>query len=141
MKLHFRHRKNGVHVFRVDTENRERRIQLVHIANIDKHGAIVAHRRNAPTDAERDEMLAWHAGLTDRLTGDGLSTMEKETVRLNHFIHWIMQKATPEELDEHAEVLLMALLDARQVVVRAMAKSLSSSQGATHEHDGEPEDS
>ena len=125
MNLFYRHRKNGVHVFRVDTENRDRRIQLVQIASINRMGEVTPHKRHPATEQELAEIAGWHAAFSERVAAGDLSTFEKELARFNHFTHWVMQKAPPEDLATHADMLLMALVDMRQTVVRALSKSMN----------------
>jgi hypothetical protein len=110
-------------VFRVDTENRMRRIEMTQIAvaNV-KNGEIKAHGDHALSDAERSEIENWleerRAELQTREFDDIARTVE----RLNLTTVWAQQTATPEDLDRVADKLLLAMHDLRSVLVRKKAQ-------------------
>jgi len=121
MKLYYRHRDNGVTVFRMEVANRQRRIELNQIATILKDGTIAPHKRRPPSDAEREEIAAWWADWQTRsATGDVCET-EKFIAALGQFTDWLARRAPGEEVDQQSDALLTALLDLRQTVVRRLS--------------------
>lgn len=121
MTLYYRHRTNGVTVFRMEVSNRQRRIELNQVASISKRGEIVPHRRFIPTEAELAEMAEWYAVWTARSDAEELDETEHFMVQLNQFTDWLHRRAEDTEVDAHSDALLMALLDLRQVVVRRLS--------------------
>ena len=62
----FRIRENGAVVFRVDTENRQRRIEFVELAMVNlKNGVIKPHGDETLSDTDLAEIRAWIARRTD----------------------------------------------------------------------------
>jgi hypothetical protein len=121
MKLYYRHRQNGVLVFRMEVANRQRRIELNQIASISKTGDIIPHKRRAPTDEEVEEMTAWWATWQARKDADSLTDTEQFLVQLNQFTDWVQRRAEDGEVDALSDDLLTALLDLRHVVVRRLS--------------------
>ena len=122
MQLYFRHRENGVVVFRMEVANRQRRIELNQIASISQKGEITPHKRRPPTEAEMAEIAAWQTEWAARVEAEDLNTTEKFLVELNQFTDWVQRRADHAEIDAHSDPLLMAILDLRQVVVRRLAE-------------------
>ena len=59
---YFRVRENGAFVFRVDTENRQRRIEMDQIAIINiRNGEVKPHGGRALTEADQAAIDAWIA--------------------------------------------------------------------------------
>jgi len=60
VKLYFRIKENGAAVFRVDPENRQKRIELDQIATVNtRNGEIKAHGKAEVSDAEMGAIKAW----------------------------------------------------------------------------------
>ena len=58
--LFFRVRENGAAVYRVDAENRQRRLDMQQIAVVNiRSGDVKPHGDQVPTAAERNEIDAW----------------------------------------------------------------------------------
>ncbi|WP_425099627.1 hypothetical protein [Tropicibacter sp. S64] len=121
-EFYFRTRDNGALVYRVDTENRQRRIDLNQIAvvNLNK-GEIRAHGEHVLTEDEtaaiRDWMDGRQAVLAGRETEDILRTIDA----LHTAAQWAQSRATPEALEAVTDDLLLAMHDLRQVLVRKKA--------------------
>lgn len=126
-EYYFRVRENGAFVFRVDTENRQRRIEMDQIAVVNiKNGEIKPHgdRELSPDDlaviedwmAERAEVLA------ERDLDDILRTVD----HLNLTTHWAQTRAADEELERITDTLLLAMHDLRTVLVRKKAERLTN---------------
>lgn len=121
MSLYYRHRSNGVTVFRMEVSNRQRRIELNQIASFSLKGELVPHKRNTPSEAEIAEMQEWFATWNARKDAGELSETEQFLVDLSLFTDWIHRRADDSEVDAHSDELLTALLDLRQVVVRRLS--------------------
>ena len=121
----FRVRENGAFVFRVDTENRQRRIEMDQIAVVNiKNGEVKPHggRTLSPADkaAIGDWIQARKALLARRQIDDILRTVD----HLNMTAHWAQSKASDAELEAVTDTLLMAMHDLRTVLVRKKADRL-----------------
>lgn len=121
MKLHYRHRDNGVTVFRMEVANRNRRIELNQIASILKDGTVKPHKRHVPTDAELAEIATWWADWQARSAAGDLGETEEFAETLGRFTDWIARKAPGQQVDDKSDMLLTALLDLRQTVVRRLS--------------------
>jgi len=127
MKLYYRHRENGVTVFRMEVANRQRRIELNQIATIRK-GEVVPHKRRPPTEAEITEIEAWHTAFSAKRDADDFNETEKFIEQLNLFTDWAARKAPGDQIDEQSDALLTALLDLRQVVVRRLSEGVEEDE-------------
>ena len=121
----FRVRENGAFVFRVDTENRQRRIEMDQIAVINiKNGEVKPHGGRTLSAADQaaigDWMQARKALLARRQIDDILRTVD----HLNMTAHWAQSKASDAELEAVTDTLLMAMHDLRTVLVRKKADRL-----------------
>ncbi len=124
-EYYFRTRENGAFVYRVDTENRQRRIDMDQIAVVNiKNGEVKPHGGRALSEADmaaiRDWMEARRALLAKRQIDDILRSVD----HLNQTAHWVQSKATPDELEAITDALLLAMHDLRTVLVRKKADRL-----------------
>lgn len=129
---YFRIRENGAAVYRVDTENRNRRIEMEQIATVNvKNGDVKPHgdRKLSPEDrAEIDRWLkARQRLLAEREVDDILRAVD----HLNLTAQWVQSRATGAQLDAVTDTLLMAMHDLRTVLVRKKAERLMQDQPAT----------
>ena len=122
-EYYFRLRENGAMVFRVDTENRMRRIEMTQIAvaNV-KNGEIKAHGDHELSDRERTEIETWLSARRAELQAREFDDIAWTVERLNLTTVWAQQTATPEDLDRVADKLLLAMHDLRSVLVRKKAQ-------------------
>ena len=105
---YFRVRDNGAFVFRVDTENRQRRIEMDQIAVVNiRNGEIKAHGDRTLSNQDM-------AAISDYL---------------HTTTHWAQSKAAPEQLEEVTDALLLAMHDLRTVLVRKKADRLLKGKG------------
>ncbi|MFE3837493.1 hypothetical protein [Pseudogemmobacter sonorensis] len=128
---YFRIRENGAAVFRVDTENRQRRIELDEIAMVNvRNGNIKPHGDAELTQADLDAIADWlaerRALLERRETDDILRTVD----HLNLTTHWAQSRATPEQLERVTDALLLAMHDLRSTLVRKKAERLLQGDGS-----------
>ena len=127
---YFRVRENGAVVFRLSTENRQRRIEMDEIATVNvRNGAVKPHgdRPLSPADdaAIGDWLAARQAQLALREVDDILRTVD----HLNLTTQWAQSRATGAELDRVTDTLLLAMHDLRSVLVRKKSDRLGKEQG------------
>jgi len=122
----FRSRDIGATVFRVDGNNRHRRLEMEQIAIINvRTGEVKPHGERMLVAADLQAIDTWMADRKETLewreTDDILRTVD----RINETAHWAQSKATDEQLEMVTDTLLMALHDLRSVLVRKKANALS----------------
>lgn len=127
-EYYFRVRENGALVFRVDTENPQRRIEMDQIAVVNiRNGEIKPHGDRTLSDEDvtviRDWMQNRQAILANRDVDDILRTVD----HLNLTTQWAQSRATSEQLDTVTDALLLAMHDLRGVLVRRKAERLMKS--------------
>lgn len=117
--LYFRTRDNGAAVFRVETENRQRRLELRQLAVINiRSGEIKAHGQQVATKGEMDEMQAWIEARRASLSTRELDDIERLRDAISSAAQWAQARATPEQITEVADPLMMAMHDLRAVLIR-----------------------
>ena len=121
----FRIRDNGAAVFRVDTQNRQQRIDMKQIAVVNVRNGEV--RPQGDTDLSEADLASIHAWMEGRQKV--LSTREaelaQETVeQLNKAAQWAQSKASAEDLERVSDTLLLAMHDLRSVLVRKKSERL-----------------
>lgn len=122
---YFRVRENGAAVFRVDTENRHRRIEMDQIAVLNiKNGDVKPQGDRKLTKEDKAAIAEWmeerRALLAERDIDDILRTVD----HLNLTTQWAQSKATPEQLEDITDTLLLTMHDLRSVLVRKKADRL-----------------
>ncbi|MBN2906869.1 MAG: hypothetical protein JXJ18_09200 [Rhodobacteraceae bacterium] len=122
---YFRTRENGALVFRLDTENRQRRIEMVQIAVVNvKNGDVKPHGDRTLSDEDRAVIDDWiadrRAVLAEREVDDILRTID----HLNLTTQWAQTRASDEDLETVTDALLLAMHDLRTVLVRKKAEQL-----------------
>lgn len=130
-EYYFRVRENGAFVFRVDTENRQRRIELDQIANVNiKNGEIKPHGDRNLSDEDLTAIRHWmddrRALLAERDIDDILRTVD----HLNLTTHWAQSRASDEQLEAVTDQLLLTMHDLRSVLVRKKADRLMKSKSS-----------
>ena len=123
--LFFRVRENGAAVFRVDTENRHRRLELqqIAVANI-RNGQVKPQGEHSPTAAERNDIDAWIVDRRKLLAARKVDDIKRAIDYLNETAKWVQSDATDEQIDEFSDDLLMAMHDLRTVLVRKKSNIL-----------------
>ncbi|WP_299207263.1 hypothetical protein [uncultured Tateyamaria sp.] len=122
---YFRVRENGAAVFRVDTENRQRRIEMDQIAVVNiRNGEIKPHgdRTLSPDDLARIE--AWMKNRAQVLAHRDIDDIHRAIDYLNLTTHWAQSRATEDQLEDVTDALLLAMHDLRSVLVRKKADRL-----------------
>ena len=122
---YFRVRENGAFVFRVDTENRQRRIEMDHIAVVNvKNGDIKPQGGRTLSPEDLREIKRWMAERTDLLARRDIDDIHRAVDYLNLTTHWVQSKASDAQLEEVTNALLLAMHDLRSVLVRKKADRL-----------------
>lgn len=122
---YFRVRENGAFVFRVDTENRQRRIEMDQIAVINmKNGEVKAHGDRSLTEADMAEIRAWMAARAEVLARRDIDDIHRAVDYLNLTTHWAQSRASDAQLEDVTDALLLAMHDLRTVLVRKKADRL-----------------
>ena len=124
-EYYFRVKDNGALVFRVDAENRQRRIEMDQIATVNvRNGEIKPQGGRELAPEELAEIRTWLEKrgtlLAQREVDDILRTVD----HLNLTAHWVQSKASEAQLDEVTDALLLAMHDLRSVLVRKKADRL-----------------
>lgn len=123
---YFRIRENGAVVFKVDTENRQRRIEMDEIATVNlRNGNIKPHGDRPLTEDERALIASWIASRTETLARREIDDIHRAVDHLNLTSQWVQTRASDAQLDEMTGPLLMAMHDLRTVLVRKKAERLS----------------
>jgi len=123
--LFFRVRENGVAVYRVDSQNRQRRLDMQQIAVVNvRNGDVKPHGEQVPTAAERNTIDAWVIERRKIIEARRIDDLMRTTDHLNLTAQWVQTRATDEQIHLFADDLLMAMHDLRSVIVRRKADSL-----------------
>lgn len=126
-EVYFRIRENGAAVFRVDAENRERRLDLVQIAVVQlKKGEIRPHGDHSLTAAETAAIQAWIEERRRLLATRAVDDIHRTVDHLNLTAQWAQSTASDTDLEEVTDALLLAMHDLRAVLVRKKADRLKS---------------
>lgn len=122
---YFRVRENGAAVFRVDTENRQRRIDMDQIAVINiRNGEVKPHGDRTLSDADVEVIEDWMTERRAILADRDIDDIHRAVDYLNLTTQWVQSKATNEELENVTDALLLAMHDLRSTLVRKKADRL-----------------
>lgn len=125
----FRVRENGALVFRVDTENRQRRIEMDQIAVVNiRNGEIKSHGDRVLSDSDLETIKSWMQERIDLLAHRDIDDILRAVDHLNLTSQWAQSKATDEQLEAVTDDLLLAMHDLRSVLVRKKADRLMKAQ-------------
>lgn len=127
---YFRVRENGALVFRVDAENRQRRIEMDQIAVVNtRSGEIKAHGDRKLSPADMEAIKGWLAERQRLLAMREVDDILRTVDHLNLTAQWAQSRATDVQLDAVTDTLLMAMHDLRTVLVRRKAERLAGDGG------------
>jgi len=125
-EYYFRVRDNGAFVFRVDTENRQRRIDMDQIAVVNiRKGEIKPHGNRELSEADLAAIRAWMEERQELLACRDIDDILRAVDTLNLTAHWAQSRATDAQLDHVTDALLLAMHDLRTVLVRKKADRLT----------------
>ncbi|MGB7317425.1 MAG: hypothetical protein WBC85_05605 [Planktotalea sp.] len=124
-EFYFRVRENGALVFRVDTENRQRRIEMDQIAAINiRNGEIKPQGDRTLSEEELGVIHNWMEERTELLAQRDIDDIHRAVDYLNLTTQWVQAKASDEQLEAVTDDLLLAMHDLRSVLVRKKADRL-----------------
>ncbi len=124
-EFYFRVRENGATVFRVDTENRQRRIDMEEIAVVNiRNGQIRQHGDRELSPEELEVIEDWMEERRAVLAVRDIDDIYRAVDYLNLTTHWAQTRAEDEQLEEVTDGLLLAMHDLRSVLVRKKADRL-----------------
>ena len=124
-EYYFRLRENGASVFRVGTENRQRRIEMEELAVVNlRSGNIRPHGEVELTDADLQAIRDWLAARRDLIATRELDDILRTVDHLNLTTHWAQSRATDDQHEAVTDALLLTMHDLRTVLVRRKAERL-----------------
>ncbi len=122
---YFRVRDNGAFVFRVDTENRQRRIEMDQIAVVNiRNGEIKPHGGRELTPEDLAAIKQWMEERNRLLAYRDIDDIHRAVDYLNTTTQWAQSKATDELLEAVTDALLLAMHDLRTTLVRKKSERL-----------------
>lgn len=122
---YFRIRENGAVVFKIDTENRQRRLDMDEIAVVNvKNGSVKPHGDRPLSPAENALIAKWIAERKATLAAREIDDILRTVDHLNLTTQWAQTRASDAELEQVANHLLLAMHDLRTVLVRKRAETL-----------------
>ncbi|MGR3804523.1 hypothetical protein [Marinibacterium profundimaris] len=122
---YFRVRENGAFVYRVDTQNRHRRIEMDQIAVVNiRNGEVKPHGDRSLTADDRAAIDSWMEERRALLARRDMDDIHRAIDYLNMTAHWVQSKASDDQLEEVTDALLLAMHDLRSVLVRKKSDRL-----------------
>ena len=126
---YFRIRENGASVFRVDTENRQRRIDMDQIATVNvRNGDIKPHGDRSLSPADMATIRVWMTERIALLASRDIDDIHRAVDYLNLTTQWVQSRASEVQLDQVTDTLLLAMHDLRSTLVRKKAERLMAGQ-------------
>tara|TARA_R110002124_G_scaffold162281_3_gene329358 strand:- start:15 stop:485 length:471 start_codon:yes stop_codon:yes gene_type:complete len=124
-EYYFRVRENGAAVFRIDTENRQRRIEMdqIAMANI-RNGEIKPHGDRTLSEQDIEAIRTWMEDRRRVLAHRDIDDIYRAVDYMNLTTQWVQSKATDDQLDAVTDALLLAMHDLRSTLVRKKADRL-----------------
>lgn len=124
-EYYFRVRENGAAVFRVDTENRQRRIEMDQIAVVNiKNGEIKPHGDRTLSDGDRETIQNWMEDRLRVLAHRDIDDIYRAVDYMNLTTQWAQSRASDAQLEAVTDQLLLAMHDLRSTLVRKKADRL-----------------
>ncbi|OIQ73074.1 hypothetical protein GALL_452940 [mine drainage metagenome] len=121
-EYYFRIRENGAVVFRIDAENRQRRVDMEQIATANiRNGEVKPQGDRKLSAAEVKLIKAWITERIEVLARRDVDDILRTVDHLNLTTQWVQTKATDAQVETVADALLLAMHDLRSVLVRRKA--------------------
>lgn len=121
-EYYFRVRENGALVFRVDAENRQRRLEMEQIAVVNlNRDEVRPHGDRVLSETDRTEIRRWMAERRALLALRDIDDIHRAVDHLNLTAQWAQSKASDAQLEAVTDALLLAMHDLRSVLVRKKA--------------------
>jgi hypothetical protein len=122
---YFRVRENGAAVFRISTENRQRRIEMDEIAAVNvRNGSIKPHGEVVLVPEDLRAIESWLAERQAQLAAREVDDILRAIDHLNLTTQWAQSRATDDQLEAVTDRLLLTMHDLRSVLVRKKADRL-----------------
>jgi len=122
----FRVRENGAFVFRVDSENRQRRLDMDQIAVVNiRNGEVKPHGDRTLSAADLAAIKDWTESRKALLAQRDIDDILRTVDHLNLTAQWAQSRAQDDELEKVTDALLLAMHDLRTVLVRKKADRLT----------------
>ncbi len=115
---YFRPRPGGAALLKIEHEPRLKRSRLHRIAGLDSATATVRVTEGHVLTPEEQALIDAYFARGNGLGGRGAKAVSD----IGHIAHWAQFKASPEELADATEELLLAMQDLRDVLVRKAAR-------------------
>lgn len=127
--LFFRVRDNGAAVFRLDSENRDRRLEFDQIAIVNTNrGDFKPHGDSVLSPEDVAAITDWIAARTSLLAAREIDNVHRAMDAINLTTQWAQARATDNQLEEVTEQLLLAMHDLRTVLVRKKADRIGQNK-------------
>ncbi|KQI67819.1 hypothetical protein AN189_13625 [Loktanella sp. 3ANDIMAR09] len=124
---YFRIRENGAVVFKVDTENRQRRIEMNQLAVVNvRNGEVKPHGDTILSEADIAAIQEWLDARVALLAQRDIDDIHRAIDYLNITTQWVQSKATDAQLESVTDPLLLAMHDLRSTLVRKKADRILS---------------
>ena len=133
-EYYFRIRENGAAVFRVDTDNRQRRIEMDQLAVVNvRNGEVKPQGDRVLTEADLAAIQDWLDKRVALLAQRDIDDIHRAVDYLNLTTQWVQAKATDAQLEDVTDALLLAMHDLRTVLVRKKAERMLEGQPASED--------
>lgn len=121
-EYYFRVRENGAAVFRIDTENRQRRIEMDQIAVVNiRNGEVRPQGDRELNDEDIRVIKDWVDERRTILAEREVDDIRRAIDHLNLTTQWAQSRATDDQLEAITDALLLTMHDLRSVLVRKKA--------------------
>jgi len=131
-EYYFRIRDKGAVVFRIDTQNRQRRIDMDQIAVVNiVNGQIKPHGQRELSNEDIAVIQDWMVDRQAMLKARTIDDIHRAVDHLNQTAQWVQSQAEDDELEEVTDTLLLAMHDLRSVLVRKKADRLIKAREAS----------
>lgn len=120
-KLFYRVSKQGADVFRIDLQNRLRRLDLQKIADIHLTNKTISQIKGIDLSSEeQSDMQNWLKMRQDQLELRSQNDINRLIESLNHAANWVENQADDEQISQIGDPVLMAMHDLRATIIRKM---------------------
>ncbi|MEM6305235.1 MAG: hypothetical protein AAF744_10965 [Pseudomonadota bacterium] len=124
-EYYFRTKDNGAAVFHVDTENRQRRIEMDQIAVVNiRNGEIKPHGDRKLSARDEKVIRDWMKDRVEVLAHRDIDDIYRAIDHMNLTTQWAQARATDAQLEAVTDSLLLAIHDLRSTLVRKKADRL-----------------
>ena len=121
-EYYFRIRENGAQVFRVNAENRQRRIDMEPLAVLNiRNSEIKPQGDRELSEADLAVIREWMEERQELLAARYMDDIHRAIDSLNLTVQWAQSKASDDQLEKVTDALLLAMHDLRSVLVRKKA--------------------